>query len=172
MDTLMIILRIIHIFSGIFWVGVAFFNIGFLQPTVRATAPEGQKVMQYLTQKTRFLAVSYTAATLSLLSGVAMYWILSGFRVDFMTSGRGLAITIGGIAGLVAWALVIVFVRRIFDQMQTVGRAIQAQGGPPTEEQAAELQALSFRLSNLGNWGLALLVIAVLGMSTAQYLVF
>ena len=86
MNTLMLILRIIHIFSGIFWVGVSFFNIGFLTPTVLATAPESQKVMQHLTQKTRFLTATYTAATLTLLSGLVMYWILSGFRIDYMTS--------------------------------------------------------------------------------------
>ena len=172
MDTLMIIMRIIHIFAGIFWVGVSFFNIGFLQPTVRATGAEGQKVMQHLAQGTRFLVVSYTAATLTLLSGVVMYWVLSGFRVDFMTSGRGLALTIGGIAGFIAWVIAIILIRGIFGNMQAVGQAIQAQGGPPTEEQAAELQSLSLRLSRLGNWAVALLIIAVLGMSTAQYLIF
>ena len=70
MIILMIILRIIHIFSGVFWVGVSFFNIGFLLPTVQATGPEGQKVMQHLTQQTRFTMVVYTAATLNLLSGL------------------------------------------------------------------------------------------------------
>jgi uncharacterized membrane protein len=53
MVSLIIILRIIHIFSGVFWVGVSFFNIGFLQPTIRATGAEGQAVMRRLSQKTR-----------------------------------------------------------------------------------------------------------------------
>jgi uncharacterized membrane protein len=172
MNTLMIVLRIIHIFSGIFWVGVSFFNIGFLTPTVQATAPGGQKVMGYLTQKTRFLTATYTAATLTLLSGLVMYWILSGFRIDYMTSGTGLVLAIGGVAGFIAWIIAIFVVRGIFNQMQAVGQAIQAQGGPPTAEQAAELQALSARLYRVGQWAVAILIIAVLGMSTAQYVRF
>jgi len=172
MNTLMIILRIIHIFSGIFWVGVSFFNIGFLTPTVQATAPESQKVMQHLTQKTRFLTATYTAATLTLLSGLIMYWILSDFRIEYMTSGTGLVLAIGGIAGFVAWIIAIFVVRGIFGDMKAVGQAIQAQGGPPTGEQVAELQALSARLYRVGQWAVAILIIAVLAMSTAQYVRF
>lgn len=172
MNTLMIILRITHIFAGIFWVGVSFFNIGYLQPTVQATAPESQKVMGYLTQNTRFLTATYTAATLTLLSGLLMYWILSDFRIDYMTSGTGLVLAIGGITGFIAWVFAIFVVRGIFGQMKAVGQAIQAQGGPPSGEQAAELQALSARLSQIGKVAVAFLIIAVLGMSTAQYVRF
>ena len=68
MTTLIILLRIIHIFGGAFWIGVGLFNIGFLIPTIKATGPEGQKVMQHLTQKTRFQTMVYTAATLTNLS--------------------------------------------------------------------------------------------------------
>jgi hypothetical protein len=77
---LIIVLRVIHIFSGVFWVGFAFFNYGFLQPTVKATGAEGQKTMQYLTQKTRLLSAVYATATLTMLSGLILYWIFLGFR--------------------------------------------------------------------------------------------
>lgn len=170
MVILLIILRIIHIFSGMFWVGFAFVNLGFLQPTMRATAPEGQKFMQHLTQRTRLLTTIYTAATLTLLSGLIMYWILTGFRMSVLASGYGLTLTIGSVAGLVAWIVAIVVIRDIFNQMGSIGQAIQAQGGPPTAEQAAALQALGARLGSVGNVALVFLVIALLGMSAAQYM--
>jgi len=69
---LMIVLRVIYIFAGAFWVGVSFFNIYFLQPTVRATGAEGSKVMQHLTRGTRFATTVYAAATLNMLSGLIM----------------------------------------------------------------------------------------------------
>ena len=53
MSLLIAILRIIHIFAGVLWVGSAFFNLLFVQPSVRATGAEGQKLNQYLVQKTR-----------------------------------------------------------------------------------------------------------------------
>jgi uncharacterized membrane protein len=171
MDVLMIVLRITHIFSGVFWVGVSFFNIFFLQPTVQSTGSDGQKVMQYLTTKTRFTVTVYTAATLSLLSGLIMYWKLYGFRPSVLRTSNGLVLTIGAIAGIIAWIIAIVFIRRIIGRMQATGKAVQEQGGPPTPEQAAVLQSSSRQLVQLGQWGLVFMVIALTGMSIARYFV-
>jgi len=169
MVILIMTLRVIHIFSGMFWVGFAFFNIGFLQPTVKATGAEGQKTMQYLTQKTRLLSTVYTTATFTMLSGLIMYWILSGFRWTFMRSGYGLVLTVGSIAGIIAWIYAVVVIRGIFVQMQTIGQQIQLQGSPPTPGQATQMQALAARLGKVGQVALVFLVISLLGMATARY---
>lgn len=165
-------LRIIHIFSGVFWVGFAFFNMGFLQPTVKATGAEGQKTMQYLTQKTRLLSTVYTTATLTMLSGLVMYGMISGFRPAFIRSGYGIVLTTGSIAGIIAWIYAAIVIRDIFNRMRIIGQAIQAQGGPPSPEQATQLQALVARLGKVGQVALVFLVIALLGMSIAQYTPF
>jgi uncharacterized membrane protein len=170
MNILMIVLRIIHIFSGIFWVGVSLFNIGFLQPTVQATGGDGQKVMQYLTTQTRFTTTVYTTATLTLLSGWTMYWNLFKFRLAALSSGYGLVLAIGGIAGTVAWIVAMVFIRRIIAEMGAVGAAVKAQGSPPTPEQSTQLQSLGARMVSMGQLGVVLMVIAVLGMATASYI--
>jgi uncharacterized membrane protein len=169
MAVLIITLRVIHIFGGMFWVGFAFFNIGFLQPTVKATGVEGQKTMQYLTRKTRLLSTVYATATLTMLSGLIMYWILSGFRLAFIRSGHGLVLTVGSIAGIIAWIYAVVVIRGIFKQMQTIGEDVQAQSSPPTPDQAAQLQALAARLGKVGQVALVFLVISLLGMATARY---
>jgi len=172
MAILIILLRIIHIFAGVLWVGAAFFNLLFVQPSVRATGSEGQKVNQFMVQKTRLTTYVYASATLNLLAGLALYYILSGFRLSFLQSGYGLVLTIGGLAGVIAWVIVVLLVRGVFSQMGALGKTIQAQGGPPTPEQASEMQALGKRLSSLGNWGMALMAIAVIGMSMARYVRF
>lgn len=172
MPILMIIFRVIHIFSGMFWVGVAIFNMGYLQPTIRATGQEGQKVMRHLMRQTNFTTVSYAAATLTMLSGLIMYGILSGFQLSFLSSGYGLVLTIGGIAGVIAWLVVIILVRGIFAQMNTIGQQVQMQGSPPTPEQASQLQALGARLMSIGWANIVLLSVALLGMSAAQYAAF
>lgn len=169
MNVIMIILRIVHIFSGVFWVGVSFFNIGFFQPTVQGTGNEGRKVMQYLTSQTRFTITVYTAATLSLLSGWTMYGILFGFRLSVLSSGYGLLLSIGGLAGTIAWVIAIFFVRRVLSQMAAIGKSIQEQGGVPTPEQGSQMQASSAQLMKMGQWGVWLMVVALLGMSVAQY---
>ncbi|OGO29823.1 MAG: hypothetical protein A2Z16_13055 [Chloroflexi bacterium RBG_16_54_18] len=166
---LMILLRVIHIFAGAFWVGVSFFNIYFLQPTVRATGTEGSKVMQHLTRGTRFTSTVYTAATLNMLSGLIMYWIISGFDLAFLTSGYGLVLTIGAIAGLVAWLVAILVIRDVLNRMAGLGQQIQAQGEPPTPEQSAQLGALGARLMSVGQANLVFMTISLTGMSMAQY---
>ncbi len=170
MNALMISMRIIHIFSGIFWVGVSFFNVGFLQPTVQATGSDGQTVMQHLTTRTRFTSIVYTTATLTLLSGWIMYWNLFNFRLAALASGYGLLLTIGGVAGTIAWVIAIFFIRSVINDMGAIGQAIKAQGGPPSEEQAGELKALGARMVSFGQWGVVWMVLAVLGMSIARYI--
>ncbi len=173
MGILILVLRVIHIFSGVFWVGFAFFNIAFLQPTVKATGTEGQKTMQYLTQKTRLLSTVYATATLTMLSGLILYWIILGVRLSaILSSGYGLVLTIGSIAGVIAWIFAVVVIRGIFKQMHTIGQEIQAQGSPPTPEQATQMQALVGRLGKVGQVATVFSVIALLGMSTARYMPF
>ncbi len=169
MNILIIVLRITHIFAGVLWVGAAFFNLIFLQPTVRAVGAEGQKVNQYLVQKTRMTTYVYTVATLNFLAGLSLFYVVSGFRLSFFRSGYGLFLTIGSIAGVIAWIMVVIVVRGIFNQMGAIGKMIQSQGGTPTPEQASEMQVLGARLSSLGTYSLVFLAIAVIGMSVARY---
>jgi uncharacterized membrane protein len=169
MRTLIMFLRIIHIFGGIFWVGFSIFNIGFLQPAVRATGEGGQSIMGHLTRKTRLLTTVYTSATLTLLSGLIMYWILVGFRASIMFSGYGIVLTTGGIAGIVAWVIAMVTIRGTLNEMMALGGEIQAQGGPPSQEQSDRMQSLTAKLNTAGQVGVLFMLVAVLGMSMAEY---
>lgn len=172
MNTTMLVLRVIHIFAGVFWAGFAFFNIIFLQPAIRAIGAEGQKTMQHLTQKTRFLPTLYIAATLTVLSGLIMYWILAGNRFALLQGGYGHSITMGTIAGIIVWVLLMFVIHPIFNRMKAIGKEIQAQGNPPTPEQTAEMQALVVKLGRVGKWAAALLAVTVLGMAAARYATF
>lgn len=172
MSILIIILRLTHIFAGVLWVGAAFFNLLFVQPTVRATGAEGQKVNQFMVQKTRLTSYVYAMATLNFLAGLALYYILSGFRLSFLRSGYGLVLTIGAVAGVISWVMVVFMVRNVFSRMGEIGKMIQSQGGPPTPEQAGEMKALGGRLTSLGNYGLVFMTIAVIGMAVARYVRF
>jgi uncharacterized membrane protein len=169
MTLLIIVLRVIHIFSGVIWFGAAYVNVFFLQPTVQATGAEGQKVIQYQTQHTRFTITIYPSATLTLLSGIILYGILFGFRPAVLSSGYGLWISIGGLTGLIAWFVVMFVVRGITGRMQAIGGAIQSQGTPPSADQTEQLKSLSIRLVRMGRYGLVFLTIALMGMAIAQY---
>lgn len=165
----MLILRIIHILTGVFWAGFAFFNILFLQPTIRAIGTEGQKTMQHLTQKTRFLMTLYIVATLTMLSGLVMYWILAGSRLALLQGGYGHTITLGSVVGIAVWVILMFIIHPIFRRMKAIGKEIQAQGNPPTQEQTTEMQALVLKLGKVGKLAATLLLISVLAMAAAKY---
>ena len=73
---------------------------------------------------------------------------------------------------VIAWIFAVVVIRGIFNQMQTIGQEIQAQGSPPTPEQETHMHALVARLGREGQVSMVFLVIALLGMSIARYIPF
>jgi hypothetical protein len=51
-----------------------------------------------------------------------------------------------------------------------IGREVAASGGPPTPEQAAQLQLLQHRSHTAGRVIVPLLIVAVAAMAAARYL--
>jgi uncharacterized membrane protein len=171
MDAYIVTLRILHILGGVFWVGSALLFFFFIEPTVKATGPSGGEVMGHLVGKRKMPIVITISATITILAGVLLYWERSnGFDLDWIGTGTGLALTIGGVAAIVAWALGLVVVAPSVKRMGALGGGVQAAGGPPSESQAAELHRLDARLKRVGVLDTVLLILAVLTMAVARYL--
>lgn len=168
MDIVIIALRLIHILSGVFWAGTAFFFVSFLEPAVKATGPEGGKVMQRLSQMGYSTALSIVGV-LNVGSGLLMYVRDFGLTIQ-LTTGAGLGFTFGGAAGLLALLVGLFVARPAAARVGVLGKQIQASGKPPTPEQLAEIQALQRRLGQGALWTALLLALALIGMSTARYL--
>ncbi len=171
MNFLMISMRIIHIFAGVFWVGTSFFMISFVTPSVIATGAEGQKFMQQLAFRTRFTTAMMAVAVLSVLSGLVMYWEIFEFRLNALSTGYGLVLTLGAIAGFIAFLSGYFMQNRITGKMKALSAAIAAADGPPTPEQQAEMKALGETVARGGQVTSVFLALALLGMSIAQYVV-
>ncbi len=170
MDILTIVLRLIHIFAGVFWAGAVFFFWRFLAPAVGAAGPEGGKVMQKLFQ-TRYTIALSVAALLTVLAGLLMYWRDSGgFQIAWMTTPTGLALTIGGLAGLAAFVIGVFVSRPAIERLAMISQQAQAASGPPSPEQMAEIQALQKTIGQATRRTALLLAIALIGMATARYL--
>lgn len=84
MDITMIIMRSIHILSGIFWVGTALFFVIFFDPTIKAAGAAGGTVMGRLTL-TRFPLAMALSSILTVVIGFLMYWLDShGFQFNWI----------------------------------------------------------------------------------------
>jgi hypothetical protein len=171
MDTYMVVLRIVHILAGVFWVGAAFTTLLFIQPTAREVGPAAAPFMMHLAGRKRLIDAVLTAAGLTIVAGLLMYWRVSGgLDGDWIGSAQGVALTIGALCGIAAFALGLRVVRPTIMANLAIGREVAASGAPPTPEQAAQLQALQRRGIAVGRAIVPLLIVAVAGMAAARYL--
>lgn len=170
MDVYLILLRIIHIFAGIFWVGATIINSAFLVPAVRFSGPDGQKFMQSLMVRQRFPTAIAVSAWLTILAGFLLYWRDSGgFQIRWITSPVGLGFTIGALAALASFILGASVLGPTARRFGELNAAIHSAGEPPTAEQQAEVTRLNARMNAIGRINMIFLIIALLSMATARY---
>jgi hypothetical protein len=171
MDTYMVVLRVVHILAGVFWVGSALMTFLFIQPTAREIGPAAGPFMAHLAGKKRLIDWVLRAAGLTILAGVLMYWRVSGgLDGDWIGSAQGLALTIGALCAIAAFSLGLAIVKPSMMATLAIGREVAASGGTPTPEQGAQLQALQKRGKAVGQVIVPLLIVAVAAMASARYL--
>jgi uncharacterized membrane protein len=170
-QTITLLLRFVHIVGGVFWVGAVFLMVGFIFPTVRETGPTGGRFMQELMQRRRLSVFMNSAAGLTMLSGFIMYGRITAATDGAWAGTRaGMTFGIGGLATIVAGIIGGAIVGRGAARLAKLGQSIQASGGAPSPEQAAEVGRLQARMGNAMRVVAALLLVAVTTMATARYL--
>ena len=172
MDWLIVVLRLLHIFFGVFWAGAVFTTARFVLPTVAASGPEGQRFMFRLTMERGLTRAMIIAGTITVLAGlVLLSHDSAGFNGAWMRSGTGIMLSIGGLAAI--GALATGYRSAMFaSQLGKLIGVMQTQGGPPTAEQQAGAQRLGARLAKGSRAVAVQLVIAVICMAVARYVVF
>ena len=167
--TLTIILRLIHILSGIFWVGVMILLAGFLLPTVRTMGREGGRFMQTLMQQKRLQLYIGLAAALTVLSGITLYARMAAATHGAWAGSRpGITYGVGAVAAILGAAIGGGIGSSAGRKMLAVGQAIGSAG--PTPEQQAELTRLQSRMALGSRIAASLLVIAAAAMAVGRYL--
>lgn len=168
MDWALIILRIIHIFSGVFWVGAAWMAAFFLLPTAIALGPDAGKFMSYLTNVRRYPVVATIAAVLTVLAGITLYW--KDYGGITISTAASLTFTIGGLAGITALIIGGAVVGPTAARIGKLGAEIQTAGKPPSPDQVAEMQKLQKRMQQSSLLVAVILAVALLCMASARYL--
>ncbi len=173
MDFYLIVLRWVHIFCAVYWAGATFLVAGFLEPSIRATGSDGVKVMRYFSGPGRYTSSMLIAGILAWISGILLYWRVSNsLNSDWLSSGYGIGLTVGAIAGTVSAIIGMAVLSRSAKQMVAIGNEIEAQGGPPSPEQGAQIAQLQGTLRTFGGVNTVFMAISVTGMAIAQYLWF
>lgn len=168
MDVLL--LRLVHIGAGAFWVGSVFTFFLFVQPTGAALGPDATKFTYHLIHHRRLPIVILASAITTVIAGLTLLVITSnGLDPDLLFSESRLGFTVGGLAAILTLGVGALYVfprTRIVER--TVGRML-AEGRPPTPEEGQVLARAGAESRRAGWFVLAGLAIAVLSMATARY---
>lgn len=167
MDTLMIVLRLFHIFAGVYWVGAIALTVWILAPIVKATGNSGAQVMRgFLLNK--FYTRSFPlVSVLTVLSGAIMFYKTSGeFNEYWLRSANGIVLSIGSVAGILAMMYGGATLGIGMDRYT----AWSARLGPTTtEEEQREGAAFTRYLIRHGNISLGLMLVALFCMAIFRY---
>ncbi len=167
----MVILRLLHILTGVFWAGSIFFMAFYLEPSARAAGPDAAKVMRGL-QKRGLMTVLPIVALLTILSGVDLYRRLSaGFEPAWIYSRIGLTYGAGAVASIVALAIGFFVMRPATLTAGRIAISLSAVADDAERQRLQEnIRQLQGRSRNALRVAAGLLAVAVVAMAVARYM--
>ena len=166
----LLVLRFVHIISGIVWVGSGVFTAFFLVPALAANRPLMPQVMEAL-QRRRVFVIIPTVGLLTILSGVWLLWIDSaGFADSYMQTGMGRTFSLGGTAAIIALLLQFFVSRPAGLKLGAIAGQL-ATSPPDAERERLSAEAERLRRRNaMGTLGAVIFgLLAASAMAIARY---
>ena len=171
-DTSIVILRLVHIVTGVIWVGSLFVVVVFLQPSAAALGPAGAPFMSELRRR-RFVDVVFIDALFTVAAGLFLYWRdwhqHPSFG-DWVGSSFGASLTVGALLAIAGLGVAASVTRPTIVRLVAVGKQVAESGGPPTPETAARMGGLQRRLVVAERISFSLVLLAVVFMASARYI--
>ena len=168
MTALMVTMRIIHIFSAIFWVGSALFFVFFFQPILKVAGAAGGAIMGKLSLS-QFPTVVAVSSSSTVLAGLVMFTIDSNyFQAAWFTQPKAIILTTGAVSGIIAAGIGLFIQRPALLRITALQKEMQAAGGSPTPAQLQELGMLQAKFTRASRLGVVFMIIADIGMSAAR----
>lgn len=165
----LVVLRIVHVLGGIFWVGSVLFTGIFLVPALSAAGPAAGQVMGAM-QRRRLFIVLPVVAVLTMLSGLRLMQVASGgFSPAYFASPSGRVFAWGGVLAIAGFAFGMLVNRPIAVRMAQLGAMPPPTGPQGQEARGAERAALQRRAAVSGIVNIVLLLGAAIAMATARY---
>jgi hypothetical protein len=171
MQAEVIVLRLIHVFCGIFWVGGLGFQAYFLMPVLANIGPAAGAVMGGLMQR-KLPTIMPVLAILTMLSGLRLLMIASvNFNGAYFSSPVGRTFSMAGGLAIVAFVLGMVMVRPAMMKMAALGPQVASAPDDATRSRLAAELAATRKRGMAGNMVvMIMLLLAVAGMATARYM--
>lgn len=169
MDAELLVLRVVHVVGGVFWVGAMAFNAFFLGPAMAMSGAAAGQIMINL-QRRRLFTIMPIVAILTILAGFRLLMITSaGFAADYFHRPSGIAYAASGALAVVAFFIGLLVTR---PSMTRVAAMSQSAASDPVSRDkiSAELQKVQARVRSSTRAVAWLLLAAATGMAVARYL--
>ena len=167
MEALKIVLRIVHIVTGVLWVGGAALFFFYVEPTINKLGPDAERFVDELIVRRKAPRYFIVISTLAVAAGVILYWLN---WLPAATTLPGLTFGIGGLAAIAAWLGGAILIPRALHEVAAIGGEMKTAGGPPSAELMGRMHTAQERLRTYGLLDLVLLLFAVVAMATARYM--
>jgi hypothetical protein len=169
MNTLLVLLRLLHIVSAFAWVGLGAATTFFIVPAALSAGESGLRYLRAIFTRTPYGPIFGIVGGLTVLAGILLY--LVGNAASHFSNTGNIVLGIGAVAGLLAsvhgGATTGRSSRTLAQALEQHkldnGGTIPAGAMPVLQQQVASLLSHS-RVS------MVLMVIALLGMGSARYL--
>lgn len=165
----LIVLRIIHILAGIFWVGTGLFSTFFLGPALMKAGPAAASQVMGALQQRKMFTWMPVMALLTILSGARLMMIVSGGDPHWFQHRSGHAYSVSALLAIIALLVGLVVSR---PAIVKAGKLTHAAASDETSkkliaEEVRKLQRRSYISSTLA---VSLLTLSAIGMAIARYL--
>ncbi|MGE5225946.1 MAG: hypothetical protein ACM3OO_03625 [Planctomycetaceae bacterium] len=169
-DAWIVLLRVVHIVSGVIWVGSLFVVAVFVQPIAAAVGPPAGPFMAELRRR-RLVDVILVDALITIAAGSLLYWhdwhLLPSFG-DWIGSAFGATLTVGALLAISVIPIAALVTRPTIARLVALGRQAAESGGP-SPELAQQIAATQRRLAIAERSTLVLALLAVAAMASARY---
>jgi len=167
MSTTILILRVLHIGFGAFWVGTDAFLTLLLLPRLRTLGPDVERPVMAAIM--RFLPpVMMISSLVTFVSGIFLTCIMRGWNVDWVfASGWGIAISIGFVGTLLTLIVGFGLLPPLTIRSDKLERSFV--GRQPTRAESEEFDKLTAQGTMLAKVNSVLLIIVVLSMAVARF---
>ncbi|HET9514544.1 MAG TPA: hypothetical protein VFO95_11510 [Gemmatimonadales bacterium] len=170
MDPLVLILRLLHVGLGVFWVGAVLFVTFLLLPAMGEAGPAAGAVMAGL-QKRRMMEILPLVAVITIISGFWLYGRNAGGIDGWAGTRVGIALGTGGLLATIALVLGFVVVRPASIRATTLlAEVTQVPEGPERASRMAAAQELRLRSIKWSRIIAVLLIVTTALMAVAQNL--
>lgn len=167
MDVL--VLRLIHIAAGAFWVGAVFTFFLFVQPAAVAAGPAATSFTYELLHHRQLPIIILGSAAATVLAGIWLLVITSnGLDPNLLFHEARMGYTVGGVVAILTFGIGALYV---FPRTRIVERTLGtllAEGRPPTSDEQQTLARAGGEARRAGWLVIIGLAVAVVSMATAS----